>query len=593
MTIGAEMSGVQSRLWSVVDAMVPPKLRCAGADQLRRARLAVLVGQIAAVSLVGSIVSALALKLDPLVLRGNFLSLILFGLHPWLFRRVSSVAIFSNALLLMGLLQQSFLLFGYGGSNLGSLFSMPLVPLVAMLLSGPLSALFFMALSIVAIVALKFLPASLFFALPADALRPSTMVIRDAVLITIGVTSFGALYEAVRSATLREADLARQRAEQSERTFAKAFVANPECLLIASLLDGSILDCNQGFLDAVGLASRNDAVGRGYEEFLVSDAGLSSELAGLGSRQPIVRFECRTVGPVKEARTFVAAATRIEIEGEERLLVAAVDDTERRAGELRIRQLSNDLERRVKVRTVELERAVQELESFSYSVSHDLRAPVRTIASFADLIFEDFADGLPREALDYLGRIRGAAGRMGDLIDTLLGLSRLSQRKLDPQETDLAAIAQEVVAELREREPDRDLHFESPRELLQFVDPSLTRVVLVNLLANAWKFTRDVEGAKVEFLRVGDADSEVVTYEVRDNGIGFDMDDSATMFRPFQRVHTGETFEGSGIGLATVERAIGRQGGRVWAQGEPGVGASFFFSLPKAGLLSAEEPLSA
>jgi signal transduction histidine kinase len=571
----------QSTFWARVDILLPPKLRLAGDDDLRRTRLGALAGQISSVSLLVSVLSGILLSLDPFVIRVNSIFMVAFALHPWVLRSIGSVAIFTNGLILLALVQQSILLFASGGSNLGALFSMPTLPLVAMLLSGQRSAVFFMLLCIASIVGLAWLPEDLFVAVAGDAVRPSAMAFRDAALITMGVTGFGLLYETVRSAALKDARTARLRAEQSERTFAKAFVANPESIFIASLAEGRIIDCNEGFLHSVGLASRNDAVGRRYAELISGAEALANPATAPGVARPILKLEFQTTDVDGLFRTFMASATRVEIGGEERLLVAAIDDTERRLAEKRILQLSSDLERRVQERTAELERVVRELESFSYSVSHDLRAPVRTIASFADVLKEDFGATLAPGALEHLGRIRSAAGRMGDLIDALLGLSRMSQRRLELEDTDLTQLAEEVIAELRENDPSREVEVMVEQGLRHQADSALTRVVLVNLLANAWKFTRDVAGARIEFGVVDGSGDAAATYRVRDNGVGFDMAYSATMFRAFQRVHTGDDFEGSGIGLATVERAVNRQGGRVWSEGTPGVGADFFFTLPR------------
>lgn len=224
----------------------------------------------------------------------------------------------------------------------------------------------------------------------------------------------------------------------------------------------------------------------------------------------------------------------------------------------------------------ELEIANKELEAFSYSVSHDLRAPLRSIHGFAQAVIEDYGDRLDEVGMDYLKRIVRSAERLAQLIADLLSLSRISQRDLNVGMVDLSTIAQEVVEELREREPCRTVEFRIADGLLAECDADLVKIILDNLLGNAWKFTARKAQAVVEFGAVGQNGQTV--YFVRDNGVGFDMRYAEKLFMPFQRLH-GEEFEGTGIGLATVARIIYRHGGRIWAEGVPDAGATFFFTL--------------
>ncbi|HON87826.1 MAG TPA: PAS domain S-box protein, partial [Bacillota bacterium] len=228
----------------------------------------------------------------------------------------------------------------------------------------------------------------------------------------------------------------------------------------------------------------------------------------------------------------------------------------------------------------ELEMANKELEAFSYSVSHDLRAPLRAIHGFAQAVIEDYGDRLDEVGMDYLERIVRSAERMSQLIDDLLSLSRLSQKDLNIGMVDLSTIAQEVVRELRERDPCRTVEFKITDGLVAECDADLVKIVLDNLLGNAWKFTASKDHAVIEFGAIGQNGETV--YFVRDNGVGFDMRYAEKLFMPFQRLH-GEEFEGTGIGLATVARIIYRHGGRIWAEGVPDAGATFFFTLSEPG----------
>ncbi len=224
-----------------------------------------------------------------------------------------------------------------------------------------------------------------------------------------------------------------------------------------------------------------------------------------------------------------------------------------------------------------LEAANKELEAFSYSVSHDLRGPLRTMDGFSQALLEDHSQRLDEKGLHYLGRIRTAAQKMGQLIDDLLQLSRLSRAEMQIRSVDMSEMAREVIDELQGREPDRnvDVHIEPGLEVRG--DPGLLQVALYNLLSNAWKFTSRRERALIEIGRVKDLPN--ATFFVRDNGAGFDMQYANHLFSPFQRLHADEEFKGTGIGLATVQRIFRRHHGRIWAEAAEGKGATFYFEL--------------
>lgn len=242
-------------------------------------------------------------------------------------------------------------------------------------------------------------------------------------------------------------------------------------------------------------------------------------------------------------------------------------------------ELNRDLERRVAERTAELQAANLHLESFAYSVSHDLRAPLRAIDGFAQAIAEDCGDALDGTAREHLIRVRAGARQMGDLIDAMLKLSRVMKTDLRRAEVDLSALAEDVARPLRDRDTARVVEIVVRPGLRATGDETLLRAVLTNLLENAWKFTAKRGHAHIEVGRSG-AEAETPAFFVRDDGAGFDMRYAGKLFGAFQRLHAQSDFPGIGIGLATVERIISRHGGRIWAEGKPDGGATFFFTLP-------------
>lgn len=230
-----------------------------------------------------------------------------------------------------------------------------------------------------------------------------------------------------------------------------------------------------------------------------------------------------------------------------------------------------DIQRRM------LEDANRELEAFSYSVSHDLRAPLRTVIAFSKIISEDFGEDLPEEAASHLQRVQNAAQRMDLLIQDLLELSRVTRKALLKKDVNLSALAADVSAELQKQPHSRTVDFVIADELIAPGDPTLLKVVLENLIGNAWKYTGKVQHARIE---IGQEQREGLTaYFVRDNGAGFNMARAARIFDPFVRLHDSHEFEGSGIGLSTVQRIIHRHGGCIWAAAEPDKGAAFYFTL--------------
>ena len=252
-------------------------------------------------------------------------------------------------------------------------------------------------------------------------------------------------------------------------------------------------------------------------------------------------------------------------------------ETELHAEQARVERLNESLEAKVGERTRELEQLNQELEAFSYTVSHDLRAPLRSINGFSEILIEDYAEGLDAEALDCLRRIRKAAKSMAELIEDLLSLSKVARTSVHSERVDLSATAEQILALLHETEPERNVTTQVQPGLFAQGDSQLLRIALDNLLGNAWKYTSQKASAHIEF--GCDERHGKQIYFVRDNGAGFDMSYSDRLFEPFQRLHESGEYEGTGIGLATVQRIIQRHNGTLYAESKVGEGATFYFTL--------------
>jgi hypothetical protein len=274
-----------------------------------------------------------------------------------------------------------------------------------------------------------------------------------------------------------------------------------------------------------------------------------------------------SAAPIRDAEGRVTAG-----------VVVFQDVTERRQGEQELARLNAELEARVRARTLELEVMNRELEAFTQTVSHDLRAPLRAISGFTQLLQDDLGASLGEQGRGYLARVSAASERMGQLIDDLLKFSRVARGELARRDTDLSGLATEILGDLRKAEPGREVAIDITPGMRAWADPQLARVALENLLGNAWKYTSRRDRTEITFGRFT-RDGEQVFF-IRDNGAGFPAARATKLFTPFQRYHSAAEFEGTGVGLATVQRILARHGGRIWAESAVDEGATFFFTLP-------------
>jgi len=293
-------------------------------------------------------------------------------------------------------------------------------------------------------------------------------------------------------------------------------------------------------------------------------------------------------GSHKDGREFPVEISLSPLETDDGVLVLSAirDTTERKQAEEKIRALNRELERSNSGLLV----VNKELEGFSYSVAHDLRAPLRAIDGFSLAVIEDCADKLEPQDRANLDRVRVGAARMGQLIDAMLNLARTVRCELIRAQVDVSRMAREIADQFQKTEPERRVAFSISSDLTVDADPALLRAVLENLLGNAWKFTSKRSDARIELGSAAECGREV--FFVRDNGAGFDMKYADKLFGIFQRLHDSRQFPGTGVGLATVQRIVHRHGGRIWADSVPGQGATFYFVLDTSPVALAPAPLS-
>ena len=425
------------------------------------------------------------------------------------------------------------------------------------------------------------------FELYTDVTPLVAMVDRSTDRLTVGLLmTFTALY-AILFLIVRRADhiIKRKYADQleSEAKF-KAVVDNSPTKIHIKDAEGRYVLVNP---EAEKLFGFTDEEARGkttYDIFpkevadaftahdrAVADSGETVEQTEEFTREDGVHTYLTVKFPIPDGQGGVAGIAAI-----------GTDITERKRAEEEVRAINAELEQRVKARTAELTATNKELETFAYTIAHDLRAPLRSMDGFSQALLEDCADKLDAKGRDYLKRIRGASQTMARLIDDILKLSRVTRAQIEPSEVDLSGLAQATARVLRKIDSDRQVVFDIAPGVVANGDGRLLRQVFDNLLGNAWKFTTKNPRACIEF-GVTDHEGEPAYY-VRDDGAGFDMAYADKLFEPFQRLHSATEFAGSGIGLATVARIVRRHGGRVWAESEIGRGATVYFTLSMEGI---------
>ncbi|MGO8699896.1 MAG: sensor histidine kinase [Limisphaerales bacterium] len=341
--------------------------------------------------------------------------------------------------------------------------------------------------------------------------------------------------------------------------------------------EGMIEWANLAELELLGY-SHDEFVGKEAPQFFADDSDGREVLARLARRDILRGYQTRLRARDGSLLDILLSSTS-DFE-EDRFLRARLftqDITGQRRAEEEIHRLNQELEQRVQQRTAQLEATNKEMESFSYSVSHDLRAPLRALRGFTEVLLECHASQLDSRGQDYLRRAFAASFQMERLIEDLLKLAQVSRAELQIEQTNLSSLAAEIAAELANSDSSRQVHFVIAQNCSAPGDPRLVRLALDNLLRNAWKFSGKRPDARIEFGRVG---GDEFAFFVRDNGAGFDMAYSQRLFGVFQRLHAATEFPGTGLGLATVQRIVNRHGGRAWATGAVDQGASFYFTLP-------------
>jgi PAS domain S-box-containing protein len=373
--------------------------------------------------------------------------------------------------------------------------------------------------------------------------------------------------------------LADQALIASEAQYRRLFESAQDGILIVDAETGQIRDVNPFLLDLLGF-SREEYLGKKLWQVAAFADSEASKSAFLELQQRgYIRYDNIPLRGKDGKSVEVEFVSNIYAVGDKKVIQCNIRDiTERRRAESEIQQLNEELERRVQVRTSQVDALNRELETFNYSVSHDLRAPLRRIDGFVSLLESECGDGLTATGKDMIVAIRASTEHMTTLIQGLLRLAILGRSEINCQQTDLSSLAHTIATELQEVDPGRHVEFIIPDGVSVSGDAVLLRIVMDNLIGNAWKFTSLVDFARIEFGVTYPA-AKRVEYFVRDNGGGFDMRYADRLFGAFQRLHLDDEFPGTGIGLATVQRIIHRHGGGIRAESSIGHGATFYFDL--------------
>jgi PAS domain S-box-containing protein len=363
----------------------------------------------------------------------------------------------------------------------------------------------------------------------------------------------------------------------SELRYRRLFETAQDGILILNAKSGKITDINPFLLKMLGY-SKADLFGKKLWELgFFIDADASRQAFDVLQKKGYVRYEDLPLKTKSGKPMQVEFVSNVyQIDGEKVIQCNIRDITERKLNEAKISRLNE----KIKQRAAELEVANKELEAFSYTVSHDLQTPLRSMNGFSQALFEDYPDRLDDQGKDYLKFIQESSKRMSQMIGDILRLSQITRSEIKKIKVNLSGLAQSVVEELEKAEPDRRVKFLISPGIKVKGDRRLLQIVLENLLGNAWKFTQKVKNPVIEFgtLTNGKGQS-ATTYFVRDNGVGFNEAYTEKLFLPFQRLHSKQEYAGTGIGLASVQRVIKRHGGRIWATSKEGEGAAFFFTL--------------
>jgi PAS domain S-box-containing protein len=373
--------------------------------------------------------------------------------------------------------------------------------------------------------------------------------------------------------------LADQALIASEARYRRLFESAQDGILIVDAGTGQIQDVNPFLLDLLGL-SREEYLGKKLWEVAAFQDSEASKSAFLELQQKgYIRYDNIPLYSKTGNNVEVEFVSNIYNVGLKKVIQCNIRDiTERKQAEAEIQQLNAHLERRVYLRTAQVEALNKELETFNYSVSHDLRAPLRRISGFVTALERACGDELTPKAKELMMEIHASTQHMTSLIQALLKLASLGRSELQCEETDLSSLAHIIATELQQDDPGRHVEFIIPDGILASGDPAMLRIVMENLMGNAWKFTSLLDFARIEFGATYPANNPA-EYFVRDNGAGFDMEYANRLFGAFQRLHLDDEFSGTGIGLASVQRIIHRHGGRIRAESSVDKGATFFFDL--------------